>query len=205
MFIFAALVYLLYQSQTSEVKSSFQNLFYLNNEGWNVSGYKNMTATFMPYSFDGLMTNFIIGSDDVIDVDYKNKDDQSLWFFTKQMTENLSLANASIMSFTMSSFVGNFTNLNYPYSSTMELIKLFNNVTQEHIVFPIQNLVNIYDGKIREFVIPMVYQVWLNGSNNMPVMYDDFKRTLMNISQIYILGDWTRGNETIGLDNVKIE
>jgi hypothetical protein len=28
---------------------------------------------------------------------------------------------------------------------------------------------------------------------------------LKNISRIDILGDWTRGNETIGLDNVKIE
>jgi hypothetical protein len=198
-------MYLLYQSQTPEVKSSFQNLFYLNNEGWNISGYKNMSATFMPYNFNGLMTNFIVGHDDVINVDHKNKDDRNLWFFSKQLTETVSLVNTSIMSFTMSSFVGNFTNLNNPNSSTMELVKLFNNVTQEHIVFPIRNLVKRYNGNIQEFVIPMVYQVWINGKNNMPMIYDDFKRILKNISHIYILGDWTRGNETVGLDNVKIE
>jgi hypothetical protein len=31
-----------------------------------------------------------------------------------------------------------------------------------------------------------------------------FKNVLKNVTQIEILGDWTRGNETIGLDNIMI-
>ena len=183
----------------------FQNKFYLNNEGWNITGYRNTSAIFMPYSLDGLMSNFIVGKDDVINVDSKNRDDRNLWFFSKQMPANFSLSNASALSFTMTSLVGDFTNLNNPNSSASAFVKLFNNVSNDYIIFPVINLIQQYDGKIKEFYIPLINQIWVNGTNNMPTAYDDFKRILKNISRIDILGDWTRGNETIGLDNVKIE
>ena len=101
--------------------------------------------------------------------------------------------------------MGDFTNLNNPNSFGSAFIKLFNNVSNEYIVFPVINLIQQYDGKIKEFYIPLINQVWVTGQNHMPTAYDDFKRILKNISRIDILGDWTRGNETIGLDNVKIE
>ena len=188
--------------QIGAINPSFHNMFHFNNEGWNITGYKNVSATFMPYSLDGLMSNFITGKDDVINVDYKNKDDRNLWFFSKQLS--LYLSNSSILSFTMSSFSGDFSKLNNPNSSVATFIKLCNNVTNDTIIFPIKNLINEYDGKIKTFVIPFVSSLWLNGVNNMPVSFDDFKLILQNITQIDILGDWTRGNEIIGLDNVKI-
>ena len=191
--------------QIGAINPSFHNMFHFNNEGWNISGYKNVSATFMPYSLDGLMSNFITGKDDVINVDYKNKDDRNLWFFSKHFPANFSLTNASALSFTMTSFVGDFTNLNNPNSSVAAFVKLFNNVTNEYIVFPVNNLIEEYDGKIKDFYIPMVHQVWLKGVNSMPICYNEFKSVLNNVSRIDILGDWTRGNETIGLDNVKIE
>jgi hypothetical protein len=72
-------------------------------------------------------------------------------------------------------------------------------------MFPVSHLIEEYDGKIKEFYVPMVHQVWVNGVNNAPLIYDEFKGVLKNITRIDILGDWTRGNETIGLDNLKIE
>jgi flagellar hook-associated protein FlgK len=164
-----------------------------------------MSATFMPYSLNGLMSNYIVGKDDVIDVDYKNKDDRSVWFFSKHFPDNFSLTNASAISFTMTSFMGDFTNLNNPNSSSYAFVKLFNNVTKEYIVYPVSNLIEKYDGEIKDFYIPMVHQAWIDGVNYMPKTHDEFKYFLKNISLISILGDWTRGNETIGLDNVKIE
>jgi hypothetical protein len=180
----------------------FQNLFHLNNEDWNIVGNKNVSTTFMPFNLNGLLSNYITGKDDLINVDYKNKDDRNLWFFSKQLS--LYLSNSSILSFTMSSFSGDFSKLNNPNSSVATFIKLCNNVTNDTIIFPIKNLINEYDGKIKTFVIPFVSSLWLNGVNNMPVSFDDFKLILQNITQIDILGDWTRGNEIIGLDNVKI-
>ena len=204
MLLFLILTYFLLL-QLGMIDPLFQNKFYLNNEGWNITGYKNVAAIFMPYSLDGLMSNFIVGKDDVINVDSKNRDDRNLWFFSKQMPANFSLSNASALSFTMTSLVGDFTNLNNPNSSASAFVKLFNNVSNDYIIFPVINLIQQYDGKIKEFYIPLINQIWVNGTNNMPTAYDDFKRILKNISRIDILGDWTRGNETIGLDNVKIE
>jgi hypothetical protein len=204
MLLFLALIYFLLL-HLGKIEPFFQNKFYFNNEGWNITGYKNSTAIFMPYSFDALMSNFIVGKDDVINVDHKNKDDRNLWFFSKNFPANFSLKNASGISFTMTSLVGDFTNLNNPNSSSSAFVKLFNNVSNEYIVFPVNNLIEQYDGKIKEFYIPMVHQVWVDGQNHIPTAYNDFNKFLRNISGIYILGDWTRGNETIGLDNVKIE
>ena len=203
MFLIIFIIYLLIQLKN--IDPLFQSKFYFNNEDWNISGYRNVSATFMPYSIDGLMSNYITGKDDVIDVDYKNKDDRSLWFFSKHLPENFSLTNASAISFTMTSFVGDFTNLNNPDSSSYAFVKLFNNITKEHIVYPVSNLIEQYDGKIKEFYIPMVQQAWVDGINYMPKTHNEFKDFLGHISIIKILGDWTRGNETIGLDNVKIE
>ena len=203
MFLFIFIIYLLIQLKN--IDPLFQSKFYFNNEDWNITGYRNVSATFMPYSIDGLMSNYIIGKDDVIDVDYKHKDDRSVWFFSKNLPDNFSLTNASAISFTMTSFVGDFTNLNNPNSSSYAFVKLFNNITKEHIVYPVSNLIEQYDGKIKEFYIPMVQQAWVDGINKMPKTHNEFKDFLKNISLIKILGDWTRGNETIGLDNVKIE
>ena len=204
MLLFLGLTYFLLL-QLGKIDPLFQNKFHLNNDGWNITGYKESAAIFMPYSLDGLMSNFIVGKDDVINVDSKNKDDRNLWFFSKQLPANFSLANASALSFTMTSLMGDFTNLNNPNSFGSAFVKLFNNVSNEYIVFPVINLIQQYDGKIKEFYIPLINQVWVTGHNHIPTAHDDFKRILNNISRIDILGDWTRGNETIGLDNVKIE
>ena len=201
MLLFLTIMYFL-SIYTNINNAIFQNLFNLNNDDWNIVGNKNVSTTFMPFNLNGLMSNYITGKDDLINVDYKNKDDRNLWFFSKQLS--LYLSNSSILSFTMSSFSGDFSKLNNPNSSVATFIKLCNNVTNDTIIFPIKNLINEYDGKIKTFVIPFVSSLWLNGVNNMPVSFDDFKLILQNITQIDILGDWTRGNEIIGLDNVKI-
>ena len=201
MLLFLTIMYFL-SIYTNINNAVFQNLFNLNNEDWNIVGNTNVSTTFMPFNLNGLMSNYITGKDDLINVDYKNKDDRNLWFFSKQLS--LYLSNSSILSFTMSSFSGDFSKLNNPNSSVATFIKLCNNVTNDTIIFPIKNLINEYDGKIKTFMIPFVSSLWLNGVNNMPVSFDDFKLILQNITQIDILGDWTRGNEIIGLDNVKI-
>jgi hypothetical protein len=182
-----------------------KDMFYLNNDNWNIIGNKNITcAFFTPFSLDGLMSNYIIGNDKVINVDYKNKDDANLWYFSKNFPTNYSLSNTSIFSFTMTSFIGDFTKLNYNNSLSSALIKIINNVTNELIIFPVNHLIEKYNGSLHTFVIPMVYNVWLNGYNYSQIDRKYFLRVLSNVTRIDILGDWTQGNETIGLDNVMI-
>lgn len=179
-----------------------RDLFHLNNNDWKIFGNKNVTdAIFRPYSLNGLMSNYIIGDDKVINVDHKNKDDRNLWYFGKQFPTNFSLANSRIFSFTMTSFAGNFNKLNSPISA---LIRVTNNITNELIIFPVNHLIQQYNGSIQEFVVPMVHTLWLNGRNYTQMGFDHFKHVLQNVTQIDILGDWTRGNETMGLDNVLI-
>ena len=150
---------------------------------------------------NGLLSNYIVGDDRLINVDYKNKDDINLWYFGKQFPTNFSLSNSSIFSFTMTSFLGDFTKPNNPLSA---LIRVSNNITNELLVFPVNHLINKYNGSIQEFVVPMVHTLWLNGRNYTQMGVKHFKQVLQNVKQIDILGDWTRGNETMGLDNVLI-
>lgn len=199
MICYFLIIYLIY---IQTVNTVLQELFHMNNNGWKIVGNKNVTdAVFRPYSLNGLMSHYIIGDDKVINVDSKRKDDSNLWYFSKQFPTNFSLKNSSICSFTMSSFSGDFKNPNSPLSA---LIRVTNNVTNELIIFPVNHLIKKYNGSIQEFVVPMVHTLWLNGLNYTQIGVNHFKNVLKNVKQIDILGDWTRGNETMGLDNVLI-
>lgn len=197
------LIIYLFHIQTAN--TVLQDLFHMNNNDWKIVGNKNVTdAVFRPYSLNGLMSRYIIGDDKVINVDSKRKDDSNLWYFGKQFPANFSLTNSSIFSFTMASFVGDFTNLNNPNNPLSALIRVTNNVTNELLVFPVNHLIKKYNGSIQEFVVPMVHTLWLNGRNYTQMGLNNFKNVLKNVTQIEILGDWTRGNETMGLDNIMI-
>ena len=98
-------------------------------------------------------------------------------------------------------FITNFNNPNNPLSA---LIRVTNNVTNELIIFPVNHLIAKYNGSFQEFIVPMVHNVWLNGRNYTQMRVEYFKNVLKNVTQIEILGDWTRGNETMGLDNIMI-
>lgn len=186
-------------------KFKLNDRFTLHNDDWKIVGNKNVTdAEFRPFSLDGLMSNYIIGKDKLINVYHKNKNDINLWFFSKQFPDNFSLSNSNIFSFTMASLVGDFKKMNYENSSVSTLIKIVNNVTHESIIFPVKNLINKYNGSLQEFIIPMVNTLWLNGQNYTQTGVNHFKEVLQNVTQIDILGDWTQGSETMCLDNVLI-
>ena len=102
MLLYIALIYIII-SQTNHNHAILQDYFHLNNSEWNIIGNKNVTAAeFKPFNLNGIMSNFIIGRDKLINVDYGNKDDTNLWFFSKHFPTNFDLHNASIFSFTMS-------------------------------------------------------------------------------------------------------
>jgi hypothetical protein len=89
----------------------------------------------------------------------------------------------------MMSFAGDFTKLNYCHA----LIK----IRGKHTTFSYP-YVKKYDGNIETFNVPLINSLWVSKDNSLldSVFKDEF--------HIEILGDWTRGIEIIGLDNIQI-
>ena len=151
--------------------------FLLNNQGWKIIGNKQIEdPVHQAYNINNLMSHYIIGKDKLINVDYKNKDDKNIWYFQSPLTyiDNKS----SFISFTITSFEGDFNKLN---NNIDYVIKIKNNKTE------LKHNINDYNGKDKIFYFPL-----LNNFNNEYVI-------------IEILGDWTRGNEVIGIDNIYIK
>jgi hypothetical protein len=134
------------------------------------------------------MSNYILGTDDLVNVDAKNRDDKNLWYFR---SPSIALMKKPfLMVFTITSFSGDFTKLN----AGTPLVKMTgsDNLT---IMFYGAQVFN--DGKITTVNVPFIKNIWSSKH--------DF--TFENIFQkpfvIEILGDWTRGVETVAIDNVE--
>jgi hypothetical protein len=151
--------------------------FLLNNQGWKIIGNKQIEdSVHQSYNINNLMSHYIIGKDKLINVDYKNKDDKNIWYFQSPLTY---IDNkSSFICFTITSFEGDFNKLN---NNIDYIIKIKNDKTE------LKYNINDYNGKDKIFYFPL-----LNNFNNEYVI-------------IEILGDWTRGNEVIGIDNIYIK
>jgi hypothetical protein len=143
------------------------------------------------------MSHYIIAKDDLINVDSKNKDDKNLWYFRSPPIK-LTLGKPvkkkpMLLTFTMTSFMGDFRNLN----RCSALIKIID-AKSDTIFYP---YVKKYDGNIESFNVPLRNDLWYNEDVNKVV---DFDTIFEGAFKIEILGDWTQGVEVIGLDNVII-
>jgi hypothetical protein len=143
------------------------------------------------------MSHYIIAKDDLVNVDSKNKDDKNLWYFRSPLIK-LTLGkpynkNPMLLTFTLTSFMGDFRNLN----RCSALIKIID-AKGDTIFYP--HMKN-YHGNMVSFNIPLRNELWYNEDVNKDVNFDTI---FDNNFKIEILGDWTRGVEVIGLDNVII-
>ena len=184
----------------------YENSFLLGNEGWILTGNKlDNTILHQQYSLQqqdsdnngNCMSHYIIAKDDLINVDSKNKDDKNLWYF-KSPSIKLTLGKPGnkkpmLLTFTLTSFVGDFRNLN----RCSALIKIID-AKDETIFYP---YVKKYDGNMISFNVPLRNDLWYNEDVNKVV---DFDTIFEGAFKIEILGDWTQGVEVIGLDNVII-
>lgn len=184
-------------------KVFFENTFLLGTEGWILTGNKlENTILHHPYSLQrdnngNCMSQYIIAKDDLINVDSKNKDDKNLWYFKSPLIK-LTLGKPDkkkpmLLTFTMTSFMGDFRNLN----RCSALIKIID-AKGDTIFYP---HVKKYDGNMVSFNIPLRNDLWYNEDVNKDF---DFDTIFDNTFKIEILGDWTQGVEVIGLDNVII-
>ncbi len=157
--------------------------FTLDNEGWEIVGNKQQSlrdpCDHARYNIKD-MSQYITGKDDLINVDYKFKDDKNLWYFKSPAIENVFLdpKKRYFISFTMTSFMGDFTKINKNAKDAAIIIKTDKGDTK--IKFP-----EDYDGKTQKIMMPI-------------------EEKNRHVESIMILGDWTRGIEMLGLDDVKI-
>ncbi len=155
--------------------------FTLDNEGWKIVGNKLLhdPSDHARYNIKD-MSQYITGKDDLINVDYKFKDDKNLWYFKSPAIENVFLDHKKryFISFTMTSFMGDFTKINKNVKDAAIIIKT--DKGDVPIRFP-----QDYDGKTQKIMMPI-------------------EEKNRHVESIMILGDWTRGIEMLGLDDVKI-
>jgi len=157
--------------------------FTLDNEGWEIVGNKQISlrdpCDHARYNIKD-MSQYITGKDDLINVDYKFKDDKNLWYFKSPAIENVFLdpKKRYFISFTMTSFMGDFTKINKNVKDAAIIIQT--DKGDVPIRFP-----QDYDGKTQKVMMPI-------------------EEKNIHVESIMILGDWTRGTEMLGLDDVKI-
>jgi hypothetical protein len=193
------IIYFFKDSHNHIINVLFKNSFLIDGEDWIIIGNKKTEfALHQAINIDSKMSNYIVGKDNLINVDWKNKDDKDLWYF-KSPPIKLPNSKVSLLTFTMRSFSGDFSKLNYCHA----LIKICGKT--DTFIYP---YVKKYDGKMMEFNIPLINKLWIledknnkNKNNNNNNLFDNvFKDEI----QIEILGDWTHGVEIIGIDNIQI-
>ena len=210
--IFNIFIYIL---TTKSTEILYQNKFLLNNEKWFIIGNKNYEESIhQSYVIINSLSHYIISKDNLINVDYINKNDKTLWYFkspdiviNEEYKQGANIKNKKLykipqlLTFMMTSFQGNFNKLN----ENIALVKLKNK--KKCLTFKAPQ----YDGNSREFNVPFVNILWkneddlYNSYNHKDIVSQDELNNMFNGPfTIEILGDWTQGNEIIGLDNVII-
>jgi len=160
--------------------------FLLDNEGWSIVGNKDTAAAIhKPYSLVP-MSNYILGTDNLVNVDSVNKDDRNLWYFRSppiKLTKQ-----PAIMVFTITSFSGDFARLN----QGAPVVRIIDSEGRVAAFYKA-----VFDGNMQTITVPFFEELWTSNDDV------SFKKLFQNLFIVEILGDWTRGVETVAIDNVE--
>ena len=90
--------------------------FLLDSDGWTIVGNKAplTSATSEKFSTDGLLNNYIVATDDKINIQNAGGVDNSLWYFQapQKFLGNIGIAYGGLLKFIQGAFSGDFTKLN---------------------------------------------------------------------------------------------
>ena len=168
--------------------------FLLGTEGWTISGYGSVEhRPWSIYSHGGSasLSQFIIGKEERVNVDARNRDDKDLWYFVSPPI--VLDFQPTLLMFTMTSFSGDFKRLNRV--PALVRLRFHDGVVAQ---FPVYQS---YDGILKTFNVPFIEELWNSYAGSYALLKD---RLYKHPFHLEILGDWTQGWETIGLDNVEI-
>lgn len=181
--------------------------FMLGTDGWTTVGHG--TLEHRPWIIVGQgvekgpsLSHFIIGKEDRVNVDARNRNDKDLWYF---QSPSITLGfRPTLLTFNMMSFSGDFRRLNR--SPVLVRLRFEDGSLAE---FPVYQE---YDGSLKTFYVPFVEKLWT-------IIYDGGiaggcfvaggcsiagNHWYNKLFRLEILGDWTQGWEILGLDNVEI-
>jgi hypothetical protein len=129
-------------------------------------------------------------------VDARNRDDNDLWYFVSPPV--VLDFRPTLLMFTMMSFSGDFRRLNRV--PALVRLRFHDGVVAN---FPVYQS---YDGTAKTFNVPFIEELWtIYAPTSYAGSYALLKdRLYKRPFYMEILGDWTQGWETIGLDNVEI-
>jgi hypothetical protein len=185
--------------------------FLLGTEGWTASGYGSVDhRAFTIHSHrDGpSLSHYILGKEERVNVDSQRRDDKDLWYF--QSPTIVLEFRPTLLMFTMMSFSGDFRRLNRVQA--LARLRFDDGVFAGFPVYQSYDGQN-YNGSSKTFYVQFIEELWI--SNSPTSIYDGPNsyagsnlllkdRLYKHPFRLEILGDWTQGWETIGLDNVEI-
>lgn len=160
--------------------------FIMGADGWTIMGGGSLDyLTWNVQTSSKTMSRFIIGKEALVHSKNRHYDDKDLWYF---QSPPIKLGfRPTLLMFSMMSFAGDFQQQNDV--PALVRLRFANDLSVE---FPVYER---YDGNAKTFYVQFIKELW-RGT------FDD--QWYMRPFILEILGDWTRGWETIGLDNVEI-
>lgn len=202
--VFFFLQYFLLVQSLSKIL--YKSDFLLDANGWEIIGNNPKQTNsneikYYPYTLIQsnkiILNRYIVGEDMLIDVSPINKqyDDKNVWYFKHILPPYINIGNAKLLTFTLYSFVGDFSKQNNNKNPLVRLISRDNLVAESK-----PNLIPF--SKTNDFNVPLIEEVFCikeKAKTNC-----NFKKVLSNLKEIHILGDWTQGYEVIGLDNLLV-
>ena len=181
--------------------------FLLNDDGWKITRNHPIRTPVQEPSYCNWnyneMSLFITGTDNYIHLDKSHTYDNSLWYFRSPVKYNidLSLAYNGWIDFSQVVLSGDFSKMNN--LELFPIVKILCNSLFDTIGYysqtPFNNNTNIH------FHIKINENLWNTPyKNEGKISKQNFIKCLSDVNSFEILGDWTSGIETIGLDSVRI-
>jgi hypothetical protein len=182
--------------------------FLLSNDGWKIMyNHPRRTPvqdpTYCNWNHNDI-SMFITGTDNYVNLDKSHTHDNSLWYFRSPAKYNidLSLAYLGWIDFSLVVLSGDFSkrnNLNLFPIIKIACNNLFDSIGYYSTMIFNNNTNNIH------FHIKLDENLWTTPyKNERKISKQNFIRCLSDVNSFEILGDWTSGIETVGLDSVRI-
>lgn len=193
---------------TSNFDQNVENWRVIDNGDEFVPSYQEITRS------DGLLSYYIYAVDAVIHPT-ETGDDSMLWHFSapEKFLGNMWAAYGGKLFFVLSSAEGTFHRANLNKQGTGFLVRIECKSCDRNkgitLALPLSKTFS-YDGTPTQFSIPLEESGgWLKDPNNIlldlaPPTSCDFVKVLSDVSSWLILGDFTRGYESVALDSFSI-
>ena len=178
--------------------------FLLGDDGWSIISNHPIHTPRQKPTYCGWNTHFIAGTDNYVHYNTKYHYDNSLWYFQAPMKYNtdLSLAYLGWIDFHQFFLSGDYSRLNP--TDLFPIVRIRCDNPSDAIAIEYYSTV-IPAAANHLFHIKLDENLWrISSKDDRKMSKRAFVDCLANVDSLEILGDWTVGLETVGLDSVRI-